>query len=168
MKALLLNSDFQIIHFVHWKKAIKLFFRNKVDIISTWPNISFNYFGQIMNFPAILKMKYYINKKYVKICFSRKAIFKRDKYTCQYCFKALKSGKATVDHILPKCKGGESTFTNCVAACFVCNSKKGKRTLAEADMKLLTMPIVPAGWTYYISEADGWHKDWDQFLNIKI
>jgi hypothetical protein len=163
--SLLLNSNYQILHFITERKALKLFLKGKVDILSDWEDIDIYYGSSKIKLPATLRMKYYINKRYKQLIFSKKAVLKRDHYNCQYCLKHLKPGQATVDHLLPKSMGGLSLFTNCVASCYDCNNKKGNRTPEQAGMELITLPTAPVGYVYYVSEHDRWHRDWDAFLN---
>jgi hypothetical protein len=119
------------------------------------------WFGQLMHFPAIIKMRYYVGRKITKLLFSRKAVLKRDRYTCQYCTKAFKIG--TIDHIIPRSLGGQSTFTNCVAACFPCNKKKADKPLESTNMRLITMPVQPSSHQFYFLDGET-HSDWEQFL----
>lgn len=77
------------------------------------------------------------------VTFNRRNLFLRDKNTCQYCGKKLKTCDVTVDHVNPKSKGGGSTWENCVVACIKCNSRKADKTLVEANMRLMREPIKP-------------------------
>lgn len=162
-KALLLNSNYEILSFITERKVLKLYFKGKVDVIANWPDPVFNG-KEAFYFPAIIRLKYLVKRKFTKLNFSKKMVFKRDKYYCQYCGKSLKSGQITVDHIIPKSLGGLSTFGNCVASCLPCNAKKGNKTLEQANMKLLSNPITPVRYIHYISEQEDWHPDWDMFV----
>ena len=75
---------------------------------------------------------------------SRQNIFKRDQYCCQYCGIDLNNKDATVDHVIPKCKGGSSTWINMVASCRACNLFKGSKTPKEAKMVLKNKPKEPS------------------------
>lgn len=77
------------------------------------------------------------------VVFSRWNLFKRDRYRCQYCSARPGTGEMTVDHILPRSRGGLSSWENCVLACLVCNSRKRNRTPAEAGMRLRKAPVRP-------------------------
>ncbi|NBO36560.1 HNH endonuclease, partial [bacterium] len=79
-----------------------------------------------------------------KVVPNRKNVFKRDNYVCQYCGIDLCDKTATIDHILPKSKGGGSTWVNMVTSCKDCNLAKGNKTLKEAKMNLRTKPKEPA------------------------
>jgi|ERR1700722_7088503 len=163
-KVLLLNNTYEVLSFISERKAIKLVCKDKVDIVATWPDVQIRFGGKTVNFPSILRLRYYVRKKYSQLSFSRKAVFKRDRFTCQYCSKLLKSGQVTVDHVIPKSIGGQSSFTNCVTACYSCNNRKGSRTPEGASMELINKPVAPAGYMHYISENDHWHADWDKFF----
>jgi len=82
-----------------------------------------------------------IDKKAPK--FSRKNIFARDGWICQYCGGNFKHGKMNIDHVMPKSRGGKTTWKNTVSSCIPCNDKKGSKTLAESRMVLLKRPDVP-------------------------
>jgi hypothetical protein len=166
-KVLLLNSTMEVIAFITERKAIKLVYKEKVDTIATWADMLIRFGNKEIYFPAVIKLRYYIKKSYSRLIFSRKAVFRRDNYTCQYCAKRLKPGQATMDHILPKSMGGISSFTNCVAACLPCNAKKSNKLPDVSNMWPITMPTHPVGYLYSISENDCWHDDWEKFLGGK-
>lgn len=100
--------------------------------------------------PEVVKLNKYDRLPRQTVIFSRLNIFKRDEYKCQYCGIRPGSEELTIDHILPKCKGGKTTWTNCVLSCVTCNSIKGGRACEEVvnskfpkGMKLLKQPIHP-------------------------
>jgi hypothetical protein len=164
-KTLLLNYTDEIIAFIKEKKALRLVYKGKADVISVWDNIKFFVSSGVMHLPAVIKLKYYVYRKFSKkIVFSRLNVLKRDKYNCQYCGKALKSTQATIDHVLPKALGGQSTFENCVVACKKCNSKKSNKTLEESGMKLIKQPFIPNEHMHYMSVEDGWHETWSKYI----
>lgn len=87
--------------------------------------------------PALIRLTKQVAFRALQIRPTRNAIFKRDKYTCQYCGE---KSRISLDHVLPVSRGGKNTWENLVTACFSCNNKKGNRTPEEANMKLLTQP----------------------------
>ena len=119
--------------------------------------------------PRVIRLVTYdkIPKREVK--FSRKNILARDGNRCQYCGKRLPVSQLSLDHVHPKSRGGKSTWTNVVAACTPCNTRKGGRLPAEAAMKLRTVPAAPKRnpilqdkvntrmyqvWKMFLSEGD--------------
>lgn len=113
-------------------------------------------------YPSVIKLLAYINIPYKKIDLSRKNILKRDNNRCQYCGK--KAPDITLDHIIPRSRGGQDSWDNLVAACVRCNNRKGNRTPEEANMKLLSKPRRPNHIMFlkqYIGRAE---ENWRPFL----
>ena len=100
--------------------------------------------SKIIKIPKILILKYYVKLPYKRVPATRKNIFHRDQYVCQYCGIDLCDKTATVDHIVPRCKGGGSTWTNMITACKKCNLSKGNRTPKEAKMQMKNKPKEPS------------------------
>ncbi|MFQ5521267.1 MAG: HNH endonuclease, partial [Candidatus Methylomirabilia bacterium] len=99
------------------------------------PSISFT-------LPAVIRLAMYIRKPFLdRVAFNKKNILRRDSHACQYCGR--RGERLTVDHIVPRSRGGETTWTNVVAACLRCNLQKGNRTLREARMALIREPSYP-------------------------
>jgi 5-methylcytosine-specific restriction endonuclease McrA len=94
-----------------------------------------------MPFPSVVRIDQYVNFRGGNIILNRKNILKRDGHQCQYCGR--KNIPLTVDHVIPKVRGGNDTWENLVAACILCNNKKGNRTPKEANMILLKRPRQP-------------------------
>lgn len=124
---LVLNSSYEPLHFTNWKRAVILLYKEKAKVISKTVIRLVNY--------VIIPFRR-MNNLYP----TRSLIYKRDKNTCQYC-GATK--KLTIDHVLPKSKGGEDTWENLVVACSSCNVKKGDKLLEQTGMKLAKIPRAP-------------------------
>lgn len=141
-RGLVLDISYRPVNVVCWKRAICLEFMEKADVLEYYdqtvnsPNGSF-YIPAVLRVPHLLQV---VKRRRVKRNLSRKNIFQRDNYTCQYCSSRE---NLTVDHILPVARGGEWTWENLVTACSKCNSRKGHRTLEEASMELLKEPKEP-------------------------
>lgn len=166
MKTLLLNSDFQPLAFISERRAIKLLVRDKVDILSLWNNVKYFHSSGFIELPSVIKLKNKIVRHFVKMIFSKNAVFKRDNYGCQYCEKILTSSQITIDHIIPKSRGGNNSFENCVAACHECNSKKGSKLPHEVGMRLVRKPETPKGYLVVSPQKENWHHSWDIFINM--
>lgn len=94
-------------------------------------------------FPAVIVLKDYIRKDFTSYSCNRKNVIWRDKYICQYCGNKFQYHELTMDHVVPKSRGGEKSWTNIVACCKRCNSKKGNKTPKEAKMPLIKKPTIP-------------------------
>ena len=94
-------------------------------------------------FPSVIVLKNYIQKRRVTMSPTRKNIYWRDKYVCQYCSGKFKYKQLSLDHVIPKSRGGGRGWLNLVTCCHTCNQKKGNKTPSEASMRLINIPYVP-------------------------
>ena len=127
--------------------------------------------------PRVIVLMLYDRLPQRQVSFSRKNIFERDNYTCQYCGKQppsksrairwMEKNQMNLDHILPRSRGGKTTWSNIVASCFTCNSKKGNKTLKELGWKLKRRPVTPK-WhpNVNIPLKLVTHKQWANFLDV--
>lgn len=99
------------------------------------------------------------------VVFSRSNLFKRDRFTCQYCGAKPRTSEMTIDHILPRSRGGLSSWENCVLACFNCNRKKKNRTPDEASMKLRKPAVKPSWAALSALSQPARVESWKGFLN---
>lgn len=141
MYTLVLNLSYEPIRLIHWEKAVVLFFSGKVEIVSYY-NHPLRSMSLNMEIPAVVRnMKYH--KVGDRIDLTRSNIYARDSYTCQYCNTKLDEKLLTIDHIIPKSRGGQTTWQNLVTSCQTCNFGKANRTPTEAGIKLIRKPTKP-------------------------
>lgn len=143
MLTLLLNSTYECISFIPERKLFKLLAKEKIEVLEQWDEKVVFGRGVKIQHPAVVRLKHHVRWIPRKVKFKRSAIFKRDQDTCQYCSRVFPRSKLTLDHVIPKTRGGNDDWRNCVAACFVCNNKKSNKTPEEAKMPLLRRPVVP-------------------------
>ena len=164
-KILLLNSDYRVLSFVNWTRALKLMYRGKVAIVSEWDDTVIRSADESISLPSTLRLRKRVKFFRQKIYFSKATVKRRDNYTCQYCGKAINKKNLTIDHIIPVSKGGETSYENCVAACYKCNNKKNNKLLSQLDMKLLNKPRRPKHDVFYgLWPSKIRHPDWKMFL----
>ncbi|MDA0281861.1 MAG: HNH endonuclease [Planctomycetota bacterium] len=111
--------------------------------------------------PEVITLTKYDRVPNRSVAFSRRNLFKRDKFTCQYCLTRPGSEELTIDHVTPRSHGGETTWENCVVACVDCNSRKANRTPSQAHMPLKESPAQPRWKPFYASigiRIDSWSK----------
>lgn len=162
MKVLLLNTTYEGISFVSFRKAMKLYFKDKVEILSYWDDVVSWSSGE-MKIPAVIRLKYYVRWIPRRVRLNRQGIFRRDRQMCQYC--GSKQGPFTIDHIIPVSQNGTSTWINCTTSCNFCNNKKGNRTPEQANMVLLSKPYVPTVNLFNeIATMKDVHPDWTLYL----
>jgi 5-methylcytosine-specific restriction endonuclease McrA len=161
---LVLNSSYAPMTITTSKRAICLFFLDKVDVIETYTDLIHSP-SKILPLPSIVKLKDYINYNSMNVVLSRKNILLRDKHQCQYC--ANKSNPLTIDHIIPKERGGSESWDNLVTACQKCNRKKGNRTPEEANMPLLKYPQKPNRIHYFQHFIQESQSSWKPYLFLE-
>ncbi len=138
----LLNADFSFLNVVDWKRAMCMVAKGKVQVLRYSDRIVRCAEGTVCKIPAVMKLIKLIRVLYRnRVPFSKRNVFVRDGFACAYC--GCDGGKLTIDHIVPKSRGGMTSFENCVSACRPCNTRKGGRTPNEARMYLKVRPYQP-------------------------
>lgn len=156
---LVLNSDYLPVNITNFKKAFKLLFKNKAEIIEIeGPDVITS--NQDYKRPSVIKLKKYVNVPFRKVVLSRENIFKRDNYTCGYCGSKK---NLTVDHIYPKSKGGQNKWENLMTCCFQCNAQKGDKTIEQANMVLRLTPFRPNP-LFFMQQSHGNKDKWKQYI----
>jgi 5-methylcytosine-specific restriction endonuclease McrA len=139
---LVLNSCWQPIGKVCWKKAFCLIFSGKANAIRYYEDTVKTPSDEFF-VPAVIYAVNYAGQPRGKIIYSKRLVLERDDYLCQYCGMQLCRETATIDHVIPRSRGGKSTFINTVAACSPCNKKKADIPLGRSKVKLRKQPKVP-------------------------
>lgn len=138
MDVLVLNADLGPLHRVSLKHAVRMLFRQVAEVHEAQPDRLIG----IYPVPTVVRLVRYVATHWrwtAGPAWSKSGVMKRDGRRCGYCAGAAD----TVDHILPRSRGGRNTWKNTVAACYRCNQAKGHRTPAEAGMRLLVKPAAP-------------------------
>ena len=158
---LVLNANYSPMTVCTAKRAITLYFLNKIDVLSNYGE-KVHSPSTVLELPSVIKIKTYIKNNSMAVEISRKNILVRDNYTCQYCGKQNKS--LTVDHVVPKFRGGQDTWENLVAACKEGNQTKGERNSEEAGMPLAKKPKRPNRIHYFQLYVKERQIDWRPYL----
>ena len=114
--------------------------------------------------PEVIALTGYDKLPNSLLTFNRRNIFKRDRFTCQYCGKQPDRQELTIDHVMPRSRGGGSSWSNCVLACLGCNRRKADRLPAEAGMKLRNDPVRPR-WSPAYSRHSVQMQSWRSFIS---
>lgn len=146
---LLLSSDYIAVKVIPVRQAFKLIFSDKAEVIKSFKDKVVRTVDRVFDVPAVIRLLTKLKLKlHVKL--SRRNILIRDGYSCRYCGKSGTSGSLTIDHVVPRSRGGKFTWQNIVASCLSCNSLKGDRTPEEAGMKIIGGPPVRLDMFSYI------------------
>ena len=139
-RVLLLNQTYEPLGTVSVARAVIMVFKNTVSVEEFDGDRVLRSARAEFPVPSVIRRRIYINIRRRREASSMKRlrIFMRDKFRCQYCGDKKRAGELTLDHILPRSRGGDNSPVNVVTACVACNNRKGDRTPAEARMPLLT------------------------------
>lgn len=178
---LVLNKSWRVIGITTVQKALTLLYTEAAYAIAPETYEAYDFLSWIeikaphgqpfirtmryrIRIPEIIQVRCYDGCPPQSIHFSRKNIYKRDDYTCQYCNTQPGLAELTVDHVLPRSRGGRSDWLNCVSACARCNKKKGNRTLDEVPMRLLRKPFKPDGSNAIFFPLTAIKRSWESFM----
>lgn len=114
--------------------------------------------------PEVVVLQNYAKVPKQTVTFSRRNLFRRDGFQCQYCGCKPQSSELTIDHVVPRSQGGGSSWENCVLACIKCNTRKGGRTPEQAHMLLKTVPVRPK-WNHIFSMPKHRINSWSKFIS---
>ncbi len=146
------------------QKAIVLCLMQKANCLKNYDLLQIRTVTRSFDYPAVIRLNEYKNIPYKGVMLNRANIFRRDKYQCVYCGSPK---QLTIDHVVPKSKGGKSTWTNLVTACHRCNVKKGDKFLEQAGMSLRIKPFKPS-LSYFLGEYAEYNaEEWVPFLQVR-
>lgn len=160
-KVLLLNQNYEPLTVVSARKAIVLEFAEKVEVVERrerWVH------SQHLRYPvpSIVRLRRFIHIPHKRVELTRRNIMRRDGFRCQYCNSS--KGPFTIDHVLPKTRGGADTWENLVCACVECNSRKGSRTPEQANLRIAKQPRRPSH-LFFIQHFIGIQEEgWKPYL----
>lgn len=139
----MLNATFEPLNVVSLRRAVVLLLKEKAEVIEA-ARAKIRSERLALETPLVIRLVYYVRVPHrLLMPLARRTVLARDQYRCQYCGSEPPKGQLTLDHVLPRSRGGEHTWENVVAACIPCNQRKGDRTLQEAGMTLLSEPSRP-------------------------
>jgi 5-methylcytosine-specific restriction endonuclease McrA len=139
-EVLVLNNDYEPLNVCNIRRAIVLVCMGKAEILHANCKDVTTIHGSFHS-PSVVRLRHYVKRPVPELKLSRRGIFARDNYTCQYC--GHQSKELTIDHVLPKRLGGKSTWDNLVCCCRKCNSKKSDKRIEKSGMQLARMPKKP-------------------------
>ena len=163
-KVLLLNASEEALSILSWQNAALKLLAGKVK--KPYGHDEFHEIKTIkgiFRLPTVLTLSSYIYIPYRKLTVSKENVLRRDNFECQYCGRSLTHNTVTIDHVKPQSKGGKSIWTNVVAACEPCNSKKGNKDLDVLGMRLKKKPALPSNfvfdlWPDYLDKYKSWSR----------
>lgn len=181
LPTLILNRNWQAVHVATVARALTLVWNESARVVDpddfqlyTWDDWSKlrpregDRFIQAVRFqlrvPEVLTLTRYDRLPSSVVTFTRRNIYRRDGNTCQYCGRQPGSEELTIDHVVPRAKGGDSRWENCVLACVDCNHRKADRSPEQANMRLRKLPVRPA-WNPLFAAASPRIESWSKFVS---
>lgn len=160
-EVLVLNQNYEPLNLCNVRRAVVLLHRGKAELLV-------NGRGEIhtpliaISIPSVIRLAFYIRRPLLKRRLSRREVFYRDRFTCQYC--GIQTRELTLDHVAPRHRGGAHTWENVVSACIPCNHRKAGRTPSEAAMRLLKEPLAPSPNPYQLFRHAPIQQEWKPFI----
>ena len=162
LPVLVLNQNYEPLNVCYVKRALLLLFRGKAEVIENGRGYLHS-LNCAYDIPSVIRLHYYIKRPNRRRKMTKLEVFNRDKFICQYCGALIK--ELTIDHVVPRKRGGRHEWTNVVAACVPCNRKKAGRTPKEAGMPLLSEPRIPTNNGFYIPvNFLNSNREWQKYL----
>ena len=161
---LVLNQDYEPLNVCNLPRAFRLVFGEKAEVVEydhqeiATPRLRFRA-------PSVIRLQHRVRRPRPRVKLSRREVFSRDHHTCQYCGR--RGHELTIDHVVPRIRGGMHTWENLVTACMACNHRKGSKMVEEAHMRLLTRPYEPRSDVYALFTpflADERNEAWRSYL----
>ena len=146
-RILVLNSTYEPLVIVSWRRAVRMMFQGKVEVLDEY-ELEIHSVSIAIRLPSVVRLRQYVkhHRYHGQVKFSRCNIYARDHYRCQYCGGCHSAHELTYDHVIPVSRGGDKDWENIVTCCIPCNRKKANRTPDEAGLRLLKRPKAPLGF----------------------
>jgi len=158
---LVLNAGYEPLGLTSIRRGVVLVQNQTADTVIESSNV-IRTPSQKIHIPSVIRLKRMVRRPRGRLSLSRHNILKRDGYTCQYCGSRAKI--LTIDHVLPRSRGGTDSWENLVTACLNCNTRKGDRTPSEAGMPLMRQPRPPSYLAWITYELPYIPEEWFPFL----
>ena len=158
---LVLNQNYEPLNICQVRRAIGLILNGKAEVIQNNSSIVRSPTFSMIS-PSVVRLAHMVKRPRPLARLTRQRVFSRDDYTCQYCGR--QSRELTLDHVVPRYRGGEHSWENVVSACKSCNQRKAGRTPQEAKMKLLHKPFRPSGRDSHLIYPLHTPPEWRDYL----
>lgn len=157
----------------HWQEAVKAIFSGKVTVVDVYEDVTIRAANLEIPLPSVIALNEYVPKYHQTPAFTKRNVFLRDEYRCQYCNEHFHTRDLSIDHVVPRCQGGLLHWENAVTSCHACNGRKGSLRVEElrsVGMRLLRPPRVPS--QYELASIAGRmlprrvHATWEPYLGM--
>ena len=161
-QVLVLNASYEPLNITTWRRATVLMLKGKAESLEV---DSSRRLRPDTMLPTVIRLRHFVRVPFRELALTRKNILQRDQNACQYC--GYKGEKLSIDHVVPRSRGGLDVWENVTTACFPCNVMKGNRTPQEAKLVLKNMPRRPLGNLSFEASRhikSGKHDEWKKYV----
>lgn len=163
-KVLVLNTTYEPLNVCTARRALVLLFKDKAEVVERSGAV-YHSERSTVELPHVIRLLEYVElpRRRGSGRISRRAVFARDRHRCQYCGSER---HLTVDHVVPRCKGGADSWDNLVTSCAPCNRKKGDRPAQAAGLNLARKPRAPEPAAFVLLHVEHIHESWRPYLSF--
>ena len=161
-QVLVLNASYEPLNITTWRRAVVMMLKGKAESLEQDPH---RVIRQGTHLPTVIRLRQYVRVPYRQLPLTRRNIFHRDGQCCQYC--GAKGEPLSIDHVVPRSRGGIDSWENVTTACLSCNVRKGNRTPKEANMPLSRVPRRPLSSLSFEATRQinaGSHSEWAKYV----
>ncbi|MPZ14442.1 MAG: HNH endonuclease [Chloroflexi bacterium] len=160
VNVLVLNQNYEPLNVCNGRRALVLVDGGKAEVLEI-DGLVLRSPTRSWRVPSVIRLNHFIRRPRPRVRLTRREVFLRDQYTCQYC--GVQTRELTLDHVVPKHRGGRHIWENLVSACRGCNHRKGGKTIDDARMMLLHLPAEPKAtpqyiFQHYLRANEAWQK----------
>ena len=161
-QVLVLNASYEPLNITTWRRAMVMMIKGKAESLEQDTSREIR---QGTHLPTVIRLRQYVHVPFRQLPLTRRNLFQRDHQTCQYC--GSRDQPLSIDHVVPRSRGGSDTWENVTTACLSCNVRKGNRTPKEASMPLHRAPHRPlSSFSFEASRHihSGRHSEWSKYV----
>lgn len=160
-QVLVLNASYEPLNITTWRRAVVMMIKGKAESLE---HDSARLVRTDLHVPPVIRLRQFVRVPFRRIPLTRRNLFQRDNHTCQYCGSRE---QLSIDHVIPRSRGGQDIWENVTTACTSCNVRKGSRTPDEAEMPLQRVPRRPLSSLSFeaVRQIDsGRHREWAKYV----
>ena len=158
---LVLNASYEPLNITSWRRAAVMILKGKAEGLEHDDCL----LRRDVFLPTVIRLRQFVRIPYKEMPLTRRNVFQRDGHACQYC--GYRGDQLSIDHVLPRSRGGPDTWENVITACIRCNVGKGNRTPREAQMTMRSVPRRPISTLFFEASRqiqNGRHAEWRKYV----
>jgi 5-methylcytosine-specific restriction endonuclease McrA len=158
---LVLNASYEPLNITSWRRAAVMILKGKAEGLEH----DVRMLRRDVPLPTVIRLRQFVRIPYKEMPLTRRNVFHRDGHACQYC--GYRGDQLSIDHVIPRSRGGPDSWENVITACIRCNVSKGSRTPREAQMTMRSLPRRPISTLFFEASRqiqNGRHAEWRKYV----